>query len=310
MTILRWIGVFSFVMLFSATSTQAEESYAATSYVDYSQFTSYMERIEELEAEVASMRQLSLGGDYGKLDAKGDGSFWKETYVGAEVAILRPHVSTLVADFDVAASPRFWVGRESSCGLGYRITGWYFNSELNIDLGGGTIFSNEMETYAIDLDVTQRANFSGWDLLVFGGIRVGGLENTLFFTDGVDTATIDYRFDSVGVTFGAGFDRQIGDTALSIFGNFRQSFLFGTASFGVVDTFIPIGAVSVDLIDQILSVSEINLGVQYEREASIGTIFARVAIEGQVWEVPPVILGIGDNNVGFFGAAFSLGVIR
>ena len=269
----------------------------------HTEWSSYVSRLESLESEIAALNSTSAA-----TFAETDRGWWSETYVGAEIALLRPHVGTIAADYDIVASPGLWFGREDSDGRGWRVTGWYLDSSLDIDIGGGTV-TNTVESYSVDLDLTQRCSFCGWDLSVFGGVRIGGLATSFFVTAGADTLLAQYQFDSVGMTIGMGFERPIGRTRFSIFGNYRVSFLYGTASFGVTNTFVAPFTGSVDIVDQMLHVQDIDLGLEYRQETGLGTLFARAAVEGKVWEVPPILLGIGDANVGFFGPTFSAGLI-
>ena len=37
-------------------------------------------------------------------------------------------------------------------------------------------------------------------------------------------------------------------------------------------------------------------------------LFVRTGVEAQLWELPPVLLGLGDRNIGLFGYTFAAGI--
>ena len=62
--------------------------------------------------------------------------------------------------------------------------------------------------------------------------------------------------------------------------------------------------------DQTVAILEIQLGLQYERCTQFGLLFGRAGVETQLWELPPIVAGIGDQNIGLLGPTFAVGVRR
>jgi len=273
-------------------------------------FASYSERLASLEAELASLRDKGDGGGKGTYD--GYDVTW---YAGGEVPYLNVHESGLsIPGLGIAAPNygqepglRLWLGRENCDGLGFRVTWFDFEDSTTSDVLGATL-SSGYDVYAWDLEVTQRGRFCRWDLLASGGVRIAGIEQHLS-VDALGGVGLVRDFDGAGLTAAFGASRALGGSNLSLYSNLRGSLLYGDA-----DVELDLGGPGppppfvAELPNQTIAVWEIQLGVEYRRDFSRATLLARLGVEGQLWEQPPVLLGLGDDNVGLFGPTFGLGV--
>jgi hypothetical protein len=219
------------------------------------------------------------------------------------------------------------LGWENCDGLGVRVTYFDFEddaSQFQRILAGTTVLERSIDIYAWDIELTQRLDLCGWDLEISSGVRIAGLESRFGGFDvnpEVDGAlSLKSDFDSAGLTFAVGFDRQIGCSGLSAYGNFRGSLLYGSAD--VHGTLIAgggfLGIPHPDFVDanigeinnETISVIELKLGLQYDHCTSYGNLFVRAGVEGQLWEQPPVLLGLLDDNIGLFGPTVAVGFSR
>jgi hypothetical protein len=307
----RAAGVMMSVAL--ATGSASAADFNAVSYDQ--QFASYSERLETLEAELAS---LATGGDsYGKDSGGKGGDCGPTMYVRAEMPWLQVHDSGLVIDGIPLQTPtygqqpaiRVLGGIERANGLGFRVTGYYFEDSASgfagpIPLGAST------EVYSVDLELTQRGQFCGWDLLVMGGVRIAGIDQELSVVLGGPAVSVSREFDGAGLTAGFEVARQLGQSPLSVYSGFRGSLLFGEADINLSTPIPPLNGTIATVPNTTIAVWEIQLGVEYRRCMRYGTAIVRAGVEGQMWEQPSIALGLLDSNVGFFGPTFALGFER
>ena len=226
--------------------------------------------------------------------------------------IAIPAVPIMTPNFGQEPSIRFWGGYESCEGLGFRATYWEFEDSSGVSpLVGPLGIGLGVDVYTVDLELTHRAKFCGFDILASGGVRIGGLKQTLFASIPGNSVAIARDFDGAGLTFGVGFDRQIGCSPFGVYGNFRGSILYGDSD---IDLNVNIPGLLVGPLNnvatfknQTLPIWEVQLGLEYNHDISNGALFARAGVEAQVWQVPPVLLGLGDDHLGFFGPTFSIG---
>ena len=231
-------------------------------------------------------------------------------YAGAEMPWLQvqssgfaiPAAPLATPNFGQEPSWRIWAGYESCEGLGFRATYWDFEDSAGISPTLG--FGLGIDVYTADLELTQRAQFCGFDLLASGGVRIGGLEQSIF----APGFSLVRDFDGAGLTFGVGFERQVGCSPFDIYGKFRGSILFGDTDINVSPP--PPGVTVATLNNQTMPIWEMQLGLEYNRKTSYGNLFARAGVEAQVWDVPPVVIGLFDTHIGFFGPTFAIGVER
>jgi hypothetical protein len=288
-----------------------------------------LERIESLESQLSEQdtrfASYNLGGSEQKDDdcgscqkGKGDCDCRPTWTFMVEVPWLQVHDGGLVIpgfvntpQYGQELSLRLIAAREWDNGLGFRFTGFHFDDTAGNGLIGPVGLASQTEVYAIDFELTQRAQFCGWDLMATGGVRIGGFDQALNVIVGADTLELAREFDGAGLTGGIEFNRGIGQTRLNAYGGLNFSLLFGDADVNVAATgAAPIAATVASLPNQTVAVWEMQLGVEYKRETRFGMGLARVGVEAQMWEQPPVLLGLGDDNVGFFGPTFALGLER
>lgn len=261
-----------------------------------------LSRLDALEAEVAQLRQQV----YGNAGSDGDsGQDW--FYVGGELGLIRPQTGFIATGYGLTVAPRAWIGHENADGLGLRVGAWYIDSTMGLSQAPLQV-DNRLAAFTVDLDVTQRLTLRSWDLQAFGGVRIAGLQSHLLF-DVVDgpSGALNYDFISAGPTIGFAFNRDLGDNPWSCYGSFRGSLLFGGSSIDLIGANLPVGN-SIPLVDQLVSVLDVRFGMQYSRPTDFGAWYARFGVEGQSWLFPPIALGIGDANIGFFGPTLSFGL--
>ncbi|QDU95831.1 Lpg1974 family pore-forming outer membrane protein [Lignipirellula cremea] len=240
-------------------------------------------------------------------------------YVGAEMPLLKVYDTSIsipgfglsTPEYDHQPAFRGWAGTEWGNGVGSRVRFfWFEDSTGPSPLIAGLSLGQATEIYTVDLEMTQRGRFAGWDLMAFGGVRIGGIDQTLSATIGGGAVDISRDFDGAGLTFGVGFERKLRG-CWKAYGNARASVLYGESDIDVALTpggpALP-GIVKLD--DDLVKVYEINVGVEYSRNTRYGRAFGRVGIESQVWETSSILLGIGDNEVGLFGPTFAIGLER
>jgi hypothetical protein len=241
---------------------------------------------------------------------------------------------------------RIYGGVENGNGFGIRGAYWQFDdtAEGIVDLSGlpggglgigpglvvdslGLVSSHEFNVG--DIEISQRADFCGWNLMMTTGIRIarikqvhatratGFLANNQNVSGAVDIGS-GREFTGAGLTASFGWEREIRCSGFGLYGNLRGSVLFGDTDY---DVFVgpsgafagPIRNVDVNTAkvkDQPVVVTEIQLGAQYRRGTDYGVVFVRAGVEGQVWELAPVASGLMDENIGLFGPTFTVGLER
>ncbi|MEZ6086837.1 MAG: Lpg1974 family pore-forming outer membrane protein [Pirellulaceae bacterium] len=223
-----------------------------------------------------------------------------------------PGTPLATPDYDYDPALRLWAGREDCRGLGARLTYFGFDEDTT---NGNILIANlgsALEVYAFDLELTQRAKLSGWDLLFSGGMRIGGIDQSLSLIQGPDALTISRDFDGVGLTIGLGAERAIGG-GLGFYSNLRGSLLYGDADIDVTATPGILGGFAgtvAQVPNQTISVMEVQMGLEYERNFGNTGVTLRAGFEGQLWEQPPIVLGLLDSNVGLVGPTVSIAFTR
>jgi len=226
------------------------------------------------------------------------------TYVGFEASLLKPHtgdiriggVGAVTPGYDYELAPRIFVGHENADGLGARLTYWQFDhpSENNAIAAAG------LEAHSLDLDVTSRAAFAGWDLMTMAGVRYASLELSIGGGPLGLAATTD--FDGFGPTLGLEARKCFSDS-LTLVANGRAGLIFGNTEIGIA----PLG--SGEAHDHYLQTLEARMGVEYSASVGNGVMFTRAMLEAQTWESGS-ILGLISPDVGFVGPTLSIGFTR
>lgn len=192
-------------------------------------------------------------------------------------------------------------GKENCEGLGLQFQYFEFDNAVgyNGEWEGTSDFDFvgelDVEVYAFDAEVTQRAEFRRWDLLVGGGLRAGGAgvqqDGSLYagvgsfygIPSGVD-------FDGVGPTLSAAAERPLGSSGLSVVGRARLSILFGeldqTPTFGVSTP-----PITTRTLDETVTVTEIQFGLNYRKRLGWADGTFGVFWEAQDWDSDSGALG-------------------
>ncbi len=185
-------------------------------------------------------------------------------------------------------------GKENCEGLGVQFQFFNFDNavgyngewENGVDLD--FVGELDVDVYAFDAEVTQRAEFRRWDLLVGGGLRVGGVgihqDGSLYpgvasfygVPSGVD-------FVGIGPTLSASAERPLGSSGLSVVGRARVALLFGeleqTPTFGALTP--PILARTEN---EFVQVTEIQFGMNYRKGLGSADGTFGVFWEAQRWD--------------------------
>lgn len=223
-------------------------------------------------------------------------------FAGAELTVLKPHTGALaipivgaaLPEHDWGAGGRYWLGRRDGEGLGVRARFWHFDESS--DLGGGDEIGFEAKT--LDAELTQLMAFCGFELDFSVGFRWGEFTNT--FTP----AGFVEDFDGYGTTVSLFGHRALCGTQLAVVGGARASLLYG-------DHGVQVLGFPVNITNEVLPVWEIQAGIERQSVLSNGAnVFVRLMVESQLWESPPALLGLGDQNFGLFGLGLSVGITR
>jgi hypothetical protein len=163
----------------------------------------------------------------------------------------------------------------------------------------------------LDLEATGTAVFGCWALSATGGLRLARMEQsyTAALTDPaglLGTIEASHRFEGVGPTLSLEVRRGWG--GLAAFARTRGSILVGDGDYQVVlnDLDIPFSAAISGARNDVLPISELQLGLQLARCLGSRVVFAECALEGQTW------FGAGsplseDGNLGLLGLSLTLG---
>ena len=250
----------------SAANTELSELYA---------------RLANLEARAAS--NTAGGGGCGCND---DCCCNSGFIVAGEVAWLKAYTSDdadAFTDFNFKEAYRFWIGYQRDDGLGGRLRYFdYFQRANNGDF---------IDIYTFDMEVYDQVELGCyWDLLVAGGFRVLGYQDS--DAEGVTVPT-DALW-GVGPVVSAELYRHLGDRA-ALYTIARQSIIVGT---GQQD--------GTRQEDDTGSVTELQLGLQVHTYWGDSLVFGRVGWETQAY------YDIHDDEelVTLMGAAFTGGIMR
>ncbi len=302
-------------VLFGTVAAKAEEvSYASMNDANFAS------RVEALEAELASLRSnLGSGGDCGASKCNdGCGCYDSGVIVGGELLLLTPHTGSLqilgngaiTSQYGVQAAPRIWLGYRNDEGLGVRAR--YFTLDGDTGPSNLGLFQN-LHMEAVDAEVTQVEYLGKWVFDLSMGARWAQDRNALYAVVPPLTLAGLQDFQGAGGTIALGAWRPLGGRNLSLFLNTRASLLYGQNTYAVgaaVQGLPPlVGAIKSE--DEVVSIYEIQLGLEYARQLGNGNrVFARLAFEGQAWNIPSPALGLLDDTTGLAGVALALGFNR
>ncbi len=228
-------------------------------------------------------------------------------------------------EYDAQVAPRFWVGYEGPGGLAFRARGWIFDKAATgtdllgaplpaidlpiIDLPGNVPFdlSTKLEAHAIDLEFAECQQLGNWDFEFAAGVRQAKIKETYRLSAPGTSVDIFRDFEGVGPTVALNASRPIGCNGLSLVGGFRASLLYGASNLGLAGI---LGGANLTANQHMMEIYEIRFGGRWTRDYGSNRLFAQVVYEGQAWELPPIALGILDQNIGFVGPSFSIGIER
>jgi hypothetical protein len=229
-----------------------------------------------------------------------------------ELPLLTPHTGSIWAteigritpDFDTQISSRYVLGVENSEGLGLRMRYWLFDHDSGAaNPDDGVFITQGLKAQTLDFETTQSTEFRLWQMSWFGGMRYANQKYDLGLSDGVDSGSLDVKFEGVGPTLGLNTLRPVGTGRWSMYGGLRGSLIFGDTRLGGTGELADINDVGVRVDEHVMQIWEINMGVQYGH----GPLFARFGYEAQVWDSG---LPIVNFDVGYAGPTIALGFIR
>jgi len=253
---------------------------------------------------------------------------------------------------DVA--PEIWLGYIGDSGLGARARWWYFREDTSQSAplsrpGGGilTVFSaaplgafliednaaafqatSKLQVQVWDFEAIQDTTLCNWDLLFSGGLRLVDITQNYnaFAIRGSGAAAPPILSGSsltgVGPVVGLEARRPLSDSGLSLYGSARASLLFGSSKQNAAGGDEANGLLQAHE-DQVLSIEELELGVEFGQKVGHSRVFGQVAMVGQEWfgagnathsvttsapTTAPVFSTADSSNLGFFGVVFRLGV--
>lgn len=302
------LTVLSVITLVAARSDATDGS-LATSHPSHI-LISQNQRIDALEAELASLRTLVGDDGPAKHDYQYGSCSSRTIYAGVELLLLRPQMGsltikepfgiTLNPTQDYYASGRFYAGIESASGIGARIRYWQLDNGASAQAT-----SADVEVEAIDFEATVAAYAGCTELLFFGGARYGNIDTRLGL--GLEDIPLigelaDFRHGSEGVgpTVGMSVRREFGCRGLALVGGLRGAWLYGQTHAGIE------GDVLLEADQTMTQVWEAQLGVEYTRNMGAYNLVVRAAWEAQSWEIAPIGTLL-SQDIGFQGLVLSLG---
>ncbi len=240
---------------------------------------------------------------------------------------LNSSQSNVDFSYNYNVSPFVALGYTRDDGLGFKIRFWDFQDNASVGIANG---ANQFATAAMPLNMGQFANVNPnttatansnlrikvWDFEITqqlacncwvwnfgGGIRylhtsqafnstINGAVNT------PDDVTSSHRFKGVGPTLSLGGQRSLGCSGISLYGNGRASVLVGdnTQAAQLSAANGTLGPSSLQSSWGTLTVTELEIGVAYQRTFGCFTMVANTGLVGQYWS------GMGNAaNVDAFG---------
>lgn len=217
----------------------------------------------------------------------------------------------LAPNNDYEISPRVWLGYVGQSGFGVR--GRWFQYQHDLKAGTGVfdevVGRNYLDVYAVDVEFTQQVALGCWNLNTGAGLRAGGVTRQATIEMlGQPPETLTSRFEGIGPTLFAELKRPIMGTGFSLIANGRGSLLFGDSTLEWT-----MSEVAPSRSDIVVTVGEIQLGVEYARQLGYGaTGFVQGLWEGQLWANSsiPGLFGTSRDDLGLTGVAFNFGITR
>jgi len=241
--------------------------------------------LSDLYARLANLesRAVNNGGDQATGCGCCDDCSRAGFIAAGEVAWLKAFTSDNdFGDFNYREAYRFWVGYQRADGLGVRLRYFdYFQRANNGDF---------LDIYTVDLEAYDRIDLGCyWNLLIGGGFRVLGYQESSVGGGGALTDALW----GVGPVVTAELYRYLGDNA-ALYAIGRQSIIVGSGFNGG------------NTQDDTGAISELQLGLQVQRDWGNSLVFARAGWETQAY------FDIHDSEelVTLMGGVLSAGIMR
>ena len=225
--------------------------------------------------------------------------------LGLEAMMLRPFQSGGLYDkSDYDFGGRASLGYQFADGMFLKATYFGYGTDVtDYSLATSNSFRQDDGRMSLSyLDFVVGQNFKPTETLKlspFVGLRwatfnEGGNEITTFPRQTNDTSGTRVfgehnNFSGLGIVLGVDATRALG-SGFSIYGNLKESVVFGTSDTGSVNYFYPIGSTTPssqsdlsDSTDRVVFISEMGLGVQYDFAFSNVAANVRLGVEGQWW---------------------------
>ena len=214
-------------------------------------------------------------------------------------------------NFDYQASPFIDLGYVAQNGLGFRVGYWGFSGNSRVSVtppaGGfvssaaplglgtfGTINSVQADAqlafHVWDFELTQQLVYDQWWWQFAGGIRYLHISQGYNVTtsgpaNSLDDLISSHKFDGAGPTLAVKGQRQLGNSNFSLYGQARGSLVFGDNSqqsqlFAANGT---LGSSASQASRSAVGITELEIGVWYQRSFSRFLLVATGGVVGQYW---------------------------
>jgi hypothetical protein len=218
-----------------------------------------------------------------------------------------------------------------------------FSAFVDNDGSAATLATTSKLQFQVwDAEAINSVQTGRWDLLFAGGLRfvhINHQYNAFVGGDSGGDAGGDagapirasvlsgHSFHGIGPVLALEARRALGDSGLSLYSSARGAVLFGSAKQNATDIFISEDGTfadsSTDTRNSVLSVVDLELGLEFGRNVGSSHVFGQVALVGQEWwgagsasravnvnsfGVPSQGGAIVDTNLGFVGVVFRVGV--
>jgi hypothetical protein len=185
--------------------------------------------------------------------------------------------------------------------------------------------TSKLEMQYLDLEGLADIRPGCWDFLFSTGLRLLRIDQA-YDAYGQSALLSGHSFDGVGPTLAVETRRFLGSSGLALYGSARGSVVFGSANqqavIPVSDTF------AADHRDRVMPIGELELGLEYDHQMSLGRLFAQIALVGQAWGgagnssrstaqvFPSATRGASfpstgvtvDSNIDLLGVSFRIGI--
>jgi hypothetical protein len=251
--------------------------------------------------------------------------------VGAPPAPLGPTQEfDLPLDGDYEFTQRFWIGIQIADGLGVRARYWDFDQDnfgsatlpptfvaagLPANISIPVTSFHTFDTYVIDLEAIDTVQLGCHTAMTWSlGFRYVNYEELRGVNSNIDPTHvfIQKEFEGYGLTGSLELRRRVCHD-IGIYGSARGSVLVGDeVNFVDVQIGAVVGVGRENEEENVKWMLELAGGVEWAKDCGFGTLSVRGGVEFQHWD------GFGaardsfgrDENIGFFGLTFSVGLIR